>query len=441
MWSQALSAGQISYIRSTDNGLTWGNIINLTETGHFGQYAHLIVNPNKIWISWMDNNLESIAIISSTNGDSWSAPIYKYTVDSQRWQSLGMTVNNDTIFIVYIATTRDSTGLKPFKALKSNDGGLTWSNLITFAHLQENVSISSQVLNYCCGNLIFALDPNIDSLGGGPHIVGYVSYDNGDHWSEPVLISPAQQAWALLPYPSCNQATTQLATGYMDYRYQVYAFYGDIFIRLLESDPQQLSYETQATNNHTAVSPSIYFYNTELGVVWADKRYSDLERDQLIFNRSTDAGISWSGETRLTETVNNSWDPNIYYNNRQILLTWREELSGTSHGRDLYFMKYTPDSSEILNTNNPKPSSFLLSAYPNPFNNTLSISINSENTGSIYISNILGRFINELKYPKGVSTIKWDATDKNGKALPSGAYFIKNKGGGYKDVLKVMYLK
>jgi len=143
----------------------------------------------------------------------------------------------------------------------------------------------------------------------------------------------------------------------------------------------------------------------------------------------------------LTETLNKSWDPNIYYNNRQILLTWREELSGTSHGRDLYFMKYTPDSSEILNTNNPKPSSFLLSAYPNPFNNTLSISINSENTGSIYISNILGRFINELKYPKGVSTIKWDATDKNGKALPSGAYFIKNKGGGYKDVLKVMYLK
>ena len=47
----------------------------------------------------------------------------------------------------------------------------------------------------------------------------------------------------------------------------------------------------------------------------------------------------------------------------------------------------------------------------------------------------------ELKYPKGVSSLKWLATDKSGKALPSGAYFIKNKGGGYNNVLKVMYLK
>ncbi len=231
VWEQTLgNLAQISYMRSTDNGLTWGNIINLTESAHFGQYAHLIINDSKIWVSWMDNNLESIAMIASTNGDTWGQPIYKFTIDSQRWQSIGITTNLDTIYIVYIATTRDSTGLKPFKFLRSNDGGLTWSNPVVFAHLAENASIYGHVLNYCGGNLIFVLDPGIDSLGGGQHIVGYLSNDNGDHWAEPILISPVQQEWALLPCISCNQTTYQLAVGYMDYRYQQYAFYGDIFI-------------------------------------------------------------------------------------------------------------------------------------------------------------------------------------------------------------------
>jgi flagellar hook assembly protein FlgD len=46
-----------------------------------------------------------------------------------------------------------------------------------------------------------------------------------------------------------------------------------------------------------------------------------------------------------------------------------------------------------------------------------------------------------MQFSKGTSTIKWDASDKNGKTLPSGAYFIKQKGGSYKDIIKVMYLK
>lgn len=90
VWEQTLgNLAQISYVRSIDNGNTWGNIINLTETGHYGQYARLIVNNDKIWVSWLDNNLESIAIMSSTNGDSWNPPIYKYTIDSQRLYSPG----------------------------------------------------------------------------------------------------------------------------------------------------------------------------------------------------------------------------------------------------------------------------------------------------------------------------------------------------------------
>jgi hypothetical protein len=436
-WQQ--SDGAISYIRSTNNGLTWDQVVDLTETGHAGSFLNLIVTDEKIWVGWMDDN-GAIAIRSTFNGGYWNAPIYKYTIDSQRFTFPRLTVCGDTVLIAYMSSIHDSTGLSPYKFLKSSNGGQTWSNLEVIGHVPVNASVSGQVLSYCSGNLIFATDHDIDSLGNAPHITGYVSYDKGDHWSEPILISPAQTDWALFPSLSCSPGTYQLAVGYKDYRYQQYPFYGDIFARLSELDPNEWLPESQVTENHAAKQQSISLNHSKLVCVWSDRTYFSTGDDEISFNSSTDAGITWEGAQRLTYTPTTSAYPWVYNNNDTIHIVWYED-DLVNHSRDIYYIKYAPDSSNIINSDTPIPSSFKISAYPNPFNSTLAINIDSEKSGSIYISDILGRFITELRYPKGASTIKWAATGIDGKPLPSGAYFIKNKGGEYKDVLKVMYLK
>jgi hypothetical protein len=440
MWSQTLTTGQISYMRSTDNGETWGNIINLPQSGHVGHYPSMAITDSAIWICWLDNNLESFAITSTVNGENWTPPIYKYTIDSQRWSCNRMTAIGDTVFLIYLADTRDSTGLRPFKFLRSPDGGHTWSNLMTFAHLQENAGLSRLTFSSCGGCLFFVLDPNIDSLSGGYHITGYTSYDKGNHWSVPLLISPAQQAWAILPCLSCNQETGQFAVGYMDYRYQQYAFYGDIFTRLLESDPYQLGYESQVTNEHKARYPSISFQGDQLIVVWSDGKYFSTGDDEIFFNSSSNGGITWNGVQRLTETPGTSANPWVFIDSNFYHVVWWE-YDYVDHTSDIYYMKYTPDSSDIINTDTPIPTTFKISAYPNPFNSTLSINITADQPGILNISDILGRFVTELNFPKGASTLKWDATDKDGKIIRSGAYFLKPKGGSSKDIVKVMYLK
>jgi hypothetical protein len=198
------AAGAISYLRSTDNGETWSDIIDINEPGHFGNNACFAIDSNSLWVSWMDNNSESIAITSSTNGEFWGRPIYKYTIDSQRWGGLCMAIKYDSIFIAYLATTPDSTGLLPYKFLQSPDGGHSWSNLFTINHLIQNGSVQRQLLNYCNGILLFISATQVDSLGEGPHIVGYLSYNNGIQWSAPILISPAQWHYAQWPCVSCN---------------------------------------------------------------------------------------------------------------------------------------------------------------------------------------------------------------------------------------------
>ncbi len=175
--------------------------------------------------------------------------------------------------------------------------------------------------------------------------------------------------------------------------------------------------------------------------VWSDMKYISTGADEIFFNSSSDAGISWDGPQRLTFTQSWSHGPWIYSKNDTIHLVWYEYDTLGNNYSDIYYMKYIPDSSDIISNATILPFSITISAYPNPFNSTLSIKIEAEEMGSIYITDILGRFVTELKYSKGNSTIKWNATDSQGKPLPSGAYFIKKKGGNYKDVLKVMYLK
>jgi hypothetical protein len=436
VWEYDVNEAQICYIRSTDNGITWGNIINLTQSGHRGYYPILTVTDSALWVSWLDNNSVSIAITSSTNGGIWGTPLYKYTIDSERWGGLCMAASGDTIFLTYMAWTRDSTGLRPFKFLRSPDGGYTWSNLVTIGH--SFYDILGVRLAYGNGYLVLAA--SLAPGDGGYHILGYTSSDFGQTWSDTIWLSPQIAATAQQPCIAHNSITGQFAVGYMDYRYQQYAFYGDIFIRLSVADPYQWDFETQATDEHMAKYPSISYYDNHIAVVWSDRKYLSTGYDEIFFNSSTDGGLTWVGAERLTFTPSWSFYPWIYGDSNVQHLVWYEN-DDSAHTRDIYYMKYTRDSSDIIKTDTPIPSSFQISAYPNPFNSTLSISITAEQQGTLNISDILGRFVTELNFPKGASTLKWDATDKDGKVIRSGAYFLKPKGGSYKDIIKVMYLK
>jgi flagellar hook assembly protein FlgD len=93
------------------------------------------------------------------------------------------------------------------------------------------------------------------------------------------------------------------------------------------------------------------------------------------------------------------------------------------------------------------PSHFELNQnYPNPFNPTTTISYSLPRTEnvSIEIYNILGQLVSSTQrynQQPGTYSIKWDATDRNGRAQASGIYFYRLVAGDFTDTRKMIYLK
>ena len=77
---------------------------------------------------------------------------------------------------------------------------------------------------------------------------------------------------------------------------------------------------------------------------------------------------------------------------------------------------------------------------------TLSIdySIGERTYIDISVYDVLGQKVKTLvnkKQSAGNYKVNWDATDKIGKPLPSGIYFIKIKNGAERKVAKVIFMK
>jgi flagellar hook assembly protein FlgD len=85
----------------------------------------------------------------------------------------------------------------------------------------------------------------------------------------------------------------------------------------------------------------------------------------------------------------------------------------------------------------------ILSAYPNPFISDVSVTYTTSRhtTARLSVYNLLGREIKTLAkgyHQPGSYLATWDGTDRSGKIVPTGMYYIIILEGENKQVLKLM---
>ena len=95
----------------------------------------------------------------------------------------------------------------------------------------------------------------------------------------------------------------------------------------------------------------------------------------------------------------------------------------------------------------PLPQKFFVSPnYPNPFNPSTSIDIETVHSGKLLVNiyDITGRLIHTLMNKNtdaGYYSVRWNGQNLKGKAMPTGIYFVQVESGADLGIRKIMLIK
>jgi hypothetical protein len=222
---------------------------------------------------------------------------------------------------------------------------------------------------------------------------------------------------------------------------------GNYDIYYKRSTNSGLNWEADArlTNNAgNSETPTISVSGSIVNVVWRDDRDSNSE---IYYKRSTDGGTSWAEDTRLTNNISSSEAPSVSGSGSSVHVVWHDNRDGNP---EIYYKSDpTGNVTSIENLISELPEEFNLEQnYPNPFNPSTKIrySIPSVTLSGVewsrvqlkvydVLGNEVATLINEEK-PAGSYEVEFNASE-----LSSGIYFYKLQAGSFIQIRKMILVK
>jgi hypothetical protein len=203
--------------------------------------------------------------------------------------------------------------------------------------------------------------------------------------------------------------------------------------------------DTRLTNNSAASNnPSLTVSGSVVNIVWEDESDGNFE---IYSRRSTDGGTSWEEDIRQTNNISGSQGPSISGSGSSVHLVWHDNRDGNW---EIYY-KNNPSGNvtAVENIISELPEEYNLAQnYPNPFNPSTKIrySIPSVTLSGVegsrvklkvfdVLGNEIATLVNEEK-PAGSYEV-----DFNARNLSSGVYFYKLQAGNFIETKKMILLK
>jgi len=172
-------------------------------------------------------------------------------------------------------------------------------------------------------------------------------------------------------------------------------------------------------------------------VVWQDKRDSNWE---IYYKRSTDSGLTWGTDVRLTNNSSFSQNPFISVSQTAVNVVWKDDRDGNY---EIYYKRDpTGNTIGIKNINSEVPKDYnLFQNYPNPFNPNTQIEYSVPKAGnvSLEVYDMTGKKVATLvNETKAVGNYRYDF---NAGGLASGVYIYSLKADGVNLTKKMILVK
>lgn len=224
-------------------------------------------------------------------------------------------VNGDFIHIVW----EGAKGAQPVIYYRnSTDGGQTWNH-------EKVISIDDGSPNWhpkvtVSGSSVHVVWDNFISATGRFETYYSRSDDGGGSWTPEISISDNNNAHSRIPSIAVNGSNVYVV--WHDFRDSDYEIYFDN-----SSDNGNTWYGNRrlTTSMGDSYSPRIAVNKSILHLTWYDDRFGNME---IFYKNSTDSGLSWSNDVRLTNTIDDSIEQDISVYGNYVHIVWRDYRDG-----------------------------------------------------------------------------------------------------------------
>lgn len=403
---------EIYYKRSTDGGLSWGADTRLTNTNNSsselvsvsvsGSVVHLV------WLDYRDGNAEIYYKRSTDDGVNWETDL-RLTNNTFDSQSPSLSVSVQHLHTVWY-DNRDGNYEIYYK--RSTDGGVSWG---ADTRLTNNSGQSWYPSVSISGSSVHVVW--YDGRDGNDEIYYKRSTDGGVNWGADTRLTNNA---ALSQRPSVAATGTDVHVLWTDFRDG-----SDAEIYFKRSTDGGANWETdiRLTNSiGNSYNPSVTVSGSALHIVWYDNRDGNQE---IYYKRSTDRGINWGSDTRLTINIPGiSYLPSVAVSGSAVHVVWTDDRNSNY---EIYY-KQDPvgNPTGIININSEIPDQFsLMQNYPNPFNPVTNIQFSIPKSGNVklIVYDISGKEVRVLI--NGILTAGNYNAQLDASKLASGVYFYR----------------
>jgi carboxyl-terminal processing protease len=313
---------EIYYKRSSDAGSTWGQDTRLTNDYANSEYPSVAVSGSLVIVVWQDDrngNLEIYCKRSTDGGMNWE-PDIRMTNAVNNSVRPAVVLSGSVVHVVW-HDWRDDYFAIYYK--RSDNGGVSWGS--------DTCLTSNSPWAVSCAIAVFGSAVHIawrDYRDDNDEIYYKRSTDGGLTWGEDIrLTNNAEEQ----KFPSISVSGSVVHVVWQDLRDGNYEIY---YRRSLDGGTTWESDNWLTNDPSASQSPSIASYGSDVHVVWYDDRDGNLE---IYYKQSSDGGINWGEDTRLTNALSDSQDPTIAVSIPDIHVVWTDQRNGNY---DIYYKQY-----------------------------------------------------------------------------------------------------
>lgn len=281
-----------------------------------------------VWYDLRDTNSEIYYKRSTNGGSNWSADT-RLTLNAAISMNPSVAFSGTNVYVVWQDTRNGSTNTEIYFKM-STDEGLTWG---ADTRLSNNSAFSTSPSLAASASFLYVVW--CDGRNGNNGEVYYkFSTNGGTNWSSDLRLT---NDTVVTNYPSVAISGSVVHVAWYDER----AGNPEIFYKRSTAGDTAWGTDVRLTNNSaSSIFPSISASGSAVHVVWYDDRDGN---NEIYYKNSTDAGLTWEKDTRLTVNPGLSYNPSIAVSDSSVSVVWVDITDGN---KEIYY-KHSSNAGKI----------------------------------------------------------------------------------------------